>query len=710
MSSALLLLFQAILAAGIHAAVPGLSFPALLGGAALGVLGGHFCARRVCSAGRAGLLLALTMLAGAAALTARRQPAALVGFQLPALPFAWTLALSAWSALAAWQTLRRGRAAPAALLGVLWLAGVNAATTADMSTLAGALAAGTLFVLAAQHAARERAWEAEGSDYPTALRLDVAVAALGLSAALVAAALLLSAPSPQAAWRATGRLTAPLRARLQRLNRTLGLRAPPPGSGAAERDLWGSGEGLPRQRLLGSGPELAEIPVASIQVSADLAEGGFAPYWRETAYDRYTGLGWVWSEWQPGEWQPAFVAALPQGVLWQQVTRLDGRAYAPALAFGDILALERQAQTVQRPPEAPLAFAVQGRRYAVWSQPPLATPGQLRAASAAYPAWVRQRYLSLPQSTPPRLRALALELTRGASTPYDKAALLETYLRSFPYTLDLPAPPQDRDVAAYFLFELRRGYCDYYATAFAALARAAGLPTRLAVGYLGGAYDPQTRTYTITEADAHSWPEVYFPGYGWVPFEPTAGRPALLRPQERPALPVAPPARPALAEALSLAWRRSGRAGGLLLAATLLGLGAALFWGWETLRLRRLPPRRAVLHLWGRAVRWAERSAAPPQRGSTPLETASRLKGNLAPLLHLPAGRRMQAEAVRAVEHLVGQVHLAWFGPHPPRDIPGALRAWRRVRAALLLSRAVALWRAAAAKGQALRRRNPHGG
>ncbi len=704
MSSALLLLFQAILAAGIHAAAPGLPFPALLGGVALGVLGGHLCARRVRSAGRAGLLLALTTLAGAAALTARRNPAAPAGFILPALPFAWTLALSAWSALAAWQTLRRGRAAPAALLGTLWLAGVNAAATADMSTLAGALAAGALFVLAAQHAARERAWEAEGSDYPTALRLDVAVAALGVSASLLAAALFLSAPAPQAAWRATGRLTAPLRARLQRLNRALGLRAPPPERGAAERDLWGGGEGLPRRHLLGRGPELAEIPVASIRVSADLAESGISPYWRETAYDRYTGLGWAWSEWQPGEWRAAIPAAPPRGVLRQQVARLDGRVYAPALAFGDILALERQAQTVQRPPEAPLAFAVQGRRYAVWSQPPLATPAQLRAASAAYPAWVRQRYLSLPQSTPPRLRALALELTRGASTPYDKAARLETYLRAFPYTLDLPAPPQDRDVADYFLFELRRGYCDYYATAFAALARAAGLPTRLAVGYLGGAYDPQTRTYTITEAEAHSWPEVYFPGHGWVPFEPTAGRPALLRPQESPSLPAAPPAP---AEAARLARRRGGTAGGLLLAAALLGLGIASFRGWETLRLRRLPPRRAVLHLWGRAVRWAERSAAPPQRGSTPLETARYLKGNLAPL----AGSGLHAEALRAVDALVQQVHLAWFGPRPPRDISGALRAWRLVRRALLLSRAAALRRSAAEKSQALfRRRNPRGG
>ena len=80
-----------------------------------------------------------------------------------------------------------------------------------------------------------------------------------------------------------------------------------------------------------------------------------------------------------------------------------------------------------------------------------------------------------------------------------------------------------------FLFELKRGYCDYYATAFVTLARLAGLPTRFATGYAVGTWDGYDRVWVVSEAEAHSWPEVLFPEVGWIPFEPTAGRPSLTR-------------------------------------------------------------------------------------------------------------------------------------------------------------------------------------
>jgi transglutaminase-like putative cysteine protease len=79
--------------------------------------------------------------------------------------------------------------------------------------------------------------------------------------------------------------------------------------------------------------------------------------------------------------------------------------------------------------------------------------------------------------------ALARDLTATEPTPFDRARAIEAYLRTYPYTLDLPSPKLDRDVVDYFLFDLRQGYCDYYATSMVVLARAAGLPARLAVGY-----------------------------------------------------------------------------------------------------------------------------------------------------------------------------------------------------------------------------------
>ena len=152
--------------------------------------------------------------------------------------------------------------------------------------------------------------------------------------------------------------------------------------------------------------------------------------------------------------------------------------------------------------------------------------------AAIIPDWVANRYLTLPDELPYRVRQLALDLTAVQPNPYDRALAIEGYLREFPYTLNLPAPPANRDVVDYFLFDLKKGYCDYYASAMVVLARAAGLPARLVVGYNSGLYDPQQANYKVTEADAHAWAEVYFPGYGWVEFEPTGGRPPIERPGE----------------------------------------------------------------------------------------------------------------------------------------------------------------------------------
>jgi hypothetical protein len=133
-------------------------------------------------------------------------------------------------------------------------------------------------------------------------------------------------------------------------------------------------------------------------------------------------------------------------------------------------------------------------------------------------------YLQLQPEVPERVALLAREVIEGGDTPYDRAVRLEQYLQGFPYTLDVSRPPRDRDVADYFLFELGEGYCDYFATTFVVMARLVGIPSRLAVGYVGGEIDPDDGARVVMEANGHAWPEVYFPGWGWVRFEPTGGR------------------------------------------------------------------------------------------------------------------------------------------------------------------------------------------
>ncbi|UUZ97329.1 transglutaminase-like domain-containing protein [Paenibacillus sp. P25] len=137
---------------------------------------------------------------------------------------------------------------------------------------------------------------------------------------------------------------------------------------------------------------------------------------------------------------------------------------------------------------------------------------------------------------------LAADITKDATNPYDKAKKLELYLQTnYSYTNkpDL-SKGRSRDFVDRFLFEMKEGYCDYYSTAMAVMARSLGLPARWVKGYASGStaidqemlgfemehglIDPDAGgVYTVRNSDAHSWVEVYFSGYGWVPFEPTAG-------------------------------------------------------------------------------------------------------------------------------------------------------------------------------------------
>jgi transglutaminase-like putative cysteine protease len=149
---------------------------------------------------------------------------------------------------------------------------------------------------------------------------------------------------------------------------------------------------------------------------------------------------------------------------------------------------------------------------------------ELRTASDEIPEDIRNRYLGLPDELSPRVYDLAEELTAGAPTPYDKAMALQDYLHTFTYDANIQAG-HSTDALESFLFGTQRGYCEQFSGAFAALARAADLPSRVAIGFTWGAQDPEDPTiFRVRGIHAHAWPEVYLDGFGWVPFEPTPGR------------------------------------------------------------------------------------------------------------------------------------------------------------------------------------------
>lgn len=142
------------------------------------------------------------------------------------------------------------------------------------------------------------------------------------------------------------------------------------------------------------------------------------------------------------------------------------------------------------------------------------------SVSTDYPAHVANLYLQLPR-VDPRIPELARRITAGAASNYLRARAIESYLRTnFGYTLELPAvrPP---DPLAYFLFERKKGHCEYFASSMTIMLRSLGIPARVVNGFRGGEYNDLTGSYIIREKDAHSWVEVYFPEYGWVAFDPT---------------------------------------------------------------------------------------------------------------------------------------------------------------------------------------------
>jgi hypothetical protein len=159
--------------------------------------------------------------------------------------------------------------------------------------------------------------------------------------------------------------------------------------------------------------------------------------------------------------------------------------------------------------------------YQAESLLPIVQPNVARAASTDYSDQMRAIYLQLPRSLDPRIPELARQITRSENNPYDRAVALEYYLRrNFAYTLNLTGRA-GQDPLAHFLFESRAGHCEYFASAMAVMLRTLGIPSREVNGFLPGEFNDVGGDYIVRASDAHSWVEAYFPGSGWITFDPT---------------------------------------------------------------------------------------------------------------------------------------------------------------------------------------------
>jgi transglutaminase-like putative cysteine protease len=302
-----------------------------------------------------------------------------------------------------------------------------------------------------------------------------------------------------------------------------------PGSSSEPVLDWRQGDGA------GNGSRTTVSPLVDIrgrlvnQSSAELftVEASAPSYWRLTSLDTFDG-----DIWQSNDSYRPTDESLPGGVpvraakdeVVQKFTIGSlasiwlPAAYRPQ-RIEDIENISFNADTgsvITR------TDTTDGYTYRVVSAVPRPTSEELRQAGPPLTDEDLARYLRLPP-VPGRVAQLAADLTADAPTAYDKARALQDWFRAnFTYDIEARAGHDGRALER-FLFQARRGYCEQFAGAFAVLARIAGLPTRVAVGFTQGERDT-AGVYHVRGLNAHAWPEVYIQGYGWVYFEPTPNR------------------------------------------------------------------------------------------------------------------------------------------------------------------------------------------
>lgn len=242
----------------------------------------------------------------------------------------------------------------------------------------------------------------------------------------------------------------------------------------------------------------------------------------------------------------------------------------------------------------------------------------------------------------------ATQETSGATTMYQAAQDLQTYLQTFRYATHMPTPPTNQDDVAWFL-NLKYGFCTWFASAMALMARSLGMPARIVSGYTAGSFDPRSNSYVVRDSQAHTWTQIYFGQYGWINFEPTPGFAQFIRPQPITAAPSTTPStgrggatgvanrtpvgvhanRPGGSSPQTTGQSSAVIGVGLGLGALLILLAliaAAVVLWWRAL-FRTLSPIAAAFARVTLLGSWA---GAPPRRSQTPGEYVERL-GTLVP-------------------------------------------------------------------------------
>ena len=300
-----------------------------------------------------------------------------------------------------------------------------------------------------------------------------------------------------------------------------------------------------------------------------VAETNRKLYWRATTLDEYTGVGWR-EALPPGRAERAQEVDLRSDPLLPEDAK-DGKNWVRqevtvgALSDNHLIA-SAQPVKLETGTGAPVRQAQGGvvllprglrigQRYTAWSYVPDPKPSDLAKAPGRYEQELR-RYLELvpgvafpawdAKNRDARVERIfkegfqnflvmshrdvygkAREIVRGAKDPYTATLALEAWFRTrggFSYSEQPRQAIGAEPPLVNFILRSKQGYCQFYAGSMALMLRLLGVPSRVAAGFTSGTYDPGSKEWIVTDHNAHTWVEVYFPGYGWLPFDPTPGR------------------------------------------------------------------------------------------------------------------------------------------------------------------------------------------
>jgi hypothetical protein len=610
----------------------------------------------------------------------------------------WSMGLWLIAVWAGWQIFRNKRFMLGILPSTVLLAFVLDYTGEEKSILWIHLALFLFLVGLTNYQSLQSRWVNSNIDYAESTSIDTLVIASALTLGLVSVSFLVSTFSVKD-------ILDDFRERRQGLNesqaQSLGLE-----SAKDNFQVTGFSNGLPRSYLLNAGPEL------STQLAMTISTGDLPPmpesarpivpryYWRTLTYSIYTGAGWtnpsVEAEDVPAN-QPILESINPnQRIIHAQVTFRDNvskRLYwTGTLVSADVpfkAAWNQKSEDKSMFENDLLAALAPVETYTVESILLNVSADDLRDSPSVYPNWVRNQFLPLPDSVPERVLALARDLTASEPNAYDRAIAIQNYLREFPYTLDIDTPPSGRDIADYFLFDLQQGYCDYYATSMAVLARAAGLPARLVVGYANGRYDVEKAQYIVTENYAHSWVEIYFANIGWVEFEPTASQPVIYYEDINETAATSSeniPAEESLQEKLALFFQRAFQ--NIWSPVVLIFVCVLLWIGLDSLRLHRMDPSQTIHLLYKRLRRLARPVSGYASKSQTLHNYADNLIDKLSALESSFRLKRWLIFSQREIDELTQIYSRSLFTSHPLTKAQSvhAIKLWSRLRWRLILA------------------------